>query len=81
MPPVTSTSIISTTWLSFRPDEEMESTTVGGLVSEWLGRVPAIGESVEREGVRIEVTDADERHVEQVRISRVPTADELDGES
>ena len=24
----------------FRPQEEIESTTVGGLVTEWLGRVP-----------------------------------------
>ena len=27
----------------FRPAEEIESTTVGGLVTEWLGRVPAPG--------------------------------------
>ena len=26
--------------LGFRPREKMESTTVGGLVTEWLGRVP-----------------------------------------
>ena len=24
---------------SFRPEEEIESTTVGGLVTEWLGRI------------------------------------------
>ena len=28
---------------TFRPEEEIESTTVGGLVSEWLGRVPQAG--------------------------------------
>ena len=40
---------------TFHPEEDIESTTVGGLVSEWLGRVPKAGESVERDGIRIEV--------------------------
>ena len=39
----------------FHPEEDIESTTVGGLVSEWLGRVPKAGEFVERDGVRIDV--------------------------
>ncbi len=54
----------------FRPDEDTESTTVGGLASEWLGRVPEVGEAVERDGIRLEVTAGDERHVQQVRVSR-----------
>ncbi len=58
--------------LNIRLDEETESTTVGGLVTEWLGRVPARGESVERDGVRIEVLACNELRVEQVRLSRVP---------
>ncbi|MFN7923303.1 MAG: hemolysin family protein [Bryobacteraceae bacterium] len=57
--------------VQFRPDEEMESTTVGGLVTEWLGHVPAAGESVEREGLRIEVVSSDARRVSQVRILRL----------
>ena len=56
--------------LDFRPEEETESTTVGGLVTEWLGHVPEIGETVEREGIRIEVLASDELRVEQVRVSR-----------
>ncbi len=56
--------------VEFRPSEETESTTVGGLVSEWLGRVPAIGESVERDGIRLEVTAGDERHVTEVRVCK-----------
>src|SRR5439155_27109162 len=28
----------------FHPQEETESTTIGGLLSEWLGRVPVAGE-------------------------------------
>ena len=30
--------------LEFHPEEDIESTTVGGLVTEWLGRVPQPGE-------------------------------------
>ncbi|MGA8028343.1 MAG: transporter associated domain-containing protein, partial [Bryobacteraceae bacterium] len=59
--------------LNFRPQDDTESTTVGGLIAEWLGHVPQVGEAVERGGIRIEVLAGDERRVEQVRISRVPT--------
>lgn len=54
----------------FRPEAEMESTTLGGLISEWLGRVPAAGESVERDGIRIEVLASNGLRVEQVKVSR-----------
>jgi putative hemolysin len=54
----------------FRPDEDIESTTVGGLVTESLGHVPAPGEAVERDGIRIEVLASDELRVEQVRITK-----------
>jgi len=57
----------------FRPEEDIESTTVGGLVSEWLGRVPRAGEVVDRDGLRIEVLASDERRVEQVRIGKSQT--------
>lgn len=56
--------------LNFKPDEEIESTTIGGLVTEWLGRVPQPGETVERDGIRVEVLASDEMRVEQVRLSR-----------
>ncbi len=58
--------------LGFRPEEDTESTTIGGLVSEWLGYVPQPGEAVERGGIRIEVLSGNERRVEEVRISRAP---------
>jgi CBS domain containing-hemolysin-like protein len=57
--------------LKIRLPEGTESTTVGGLVTEWLGRVPPAGEAVEREGIRIEVVAAGELRVEQVRLSRL----------
>jgi putative hemolysin len=55
---------------SFHREEDIESTTVGGLLTEWLGRVPKPGESVERDGVRLEALASDELRVEQVRISK-----------
>ncbi len=56
--------------LEFHPEEEIESTTVGGLVTEWLGRVPQSGESVERDGIHIDVLASDELRVAQVRVRR-----------
>ncbi len=60
--------------LAFRPQEEPESTTIGGLVTEWLGHVPRVGETVERDGIRLEVLAGNELRVDQVRVSRVPVA-------
>ena len=57
--------------LEFRPPEETESTTIGGLVTEWLGHVPHVGEVIERDGIRLEVLAGDELKVEQVRVSKV----------
>ncbi len=39
--------------MDFKPDDEIESTTIGGLVMEWMGRVPKLGESIDREGTRV----------------------------
>jgi CBS domain containing-hemolysin-like protein len=55
---------------SFHREEDIESTTVGGLASEWLGRVPKAGESVDRDGIRIEVLASDELRVGQVRVGK-----------
>lgn len=56
--------------VEFHPDEEMEATTVGGLATEWFGRVPQPGESIEREGVRLEILASNDLRVDKVRISR-----------
>jgi CBS domain containing-hemolysin-like protein len=60
--------------LDFRASEHTESTTVGGLVTEWTGRVPEPGESIEREGIRIEVLASNDLRVDQVRISKTEQA-------
>ena len=54
----------------FHPEGDIESTTVGGLVTEWLGRVPEAGEAVERDGIHIDVLASDELRVAQVRVRR-----------
>jgi CBS domain containing-hemolysin-like protein len=60
--------------LDFNPGQGTESTTVGGLVTEWLGHVPYPGEETSRAGIHIRVLAADKRRVDQVRVSKVPTA-------
>jgi putative hemolysin len=55
---------------TFHREEDIESSTVGGLVSEWLGHVPKAGEAADRDGVRIEVLASDEFRVERVRLSK-----------
>jgi putative hemolysin len=55
---------------TFHREEDIESTTVGGLVSEWLGHVPKAGEAADRDGVRIQVLASDEFRVERVRLSK-----------
>jgi putative hemolysin len=58
--------------VGYRPEEDTVSSTVGGLISEWLGRVPEPGESAERDGIRIEVVAGNELRVERVRVNRLP---------
>src|SRR5262249_5670546 len=57
--------------VQFRPPQQTESTTVGGLVTEWLGHVPPPSEGVGRDAIRRAVTVSDERRVEAVRLSKV----------
>jgi CBS domain containing-hemolysin-like protein len=54
----------------FHREADIESTTVGGLLTEWLGRVPGPGEFVEHDGVRFEALAGDELRVTQVKISK-----------
>lgn len=60
--------------LEFSPDEEIEATTVGGLATEWFGRVPKAGEVLERDGIKLEIMSSDERRVERLRLCRAVEA-------
>jgi CBS domain containing-hemolysin-like protein len=53
--------------------------TIGGLVTGLLGRVPEAGESLVREGVKLEVVAADDRRVLRLRLRQVtgPSAGEI----
>jgi CBS domain containing-hemolysin-like protein len=54
------------------PIERDGFETVGGYLLTRLGRVPAIGERVEIDGLSIEVLDVERRRIHKVRISRQP---------
>jgi putative hemolysin len=56
--------------LDFRVQDDTESTTVGGLITEWLGHVPAAGEATERDGISIKVLAANNLRVDQVRVAK-----------
>lgn len=62
--------------VEFRRPEDTEATTVGGLVTEWMGRVPQAGEAIERDGIRIEVLASSDLRVDKVRLYKVARAPE-----
>ncbi|MEP6593992.1 MAG: hemolysin family protein, partial [Acidobacteriota bacterium] len=49
--------------------------TVGGYVLTRVGRVPAVGESFELDGLIVEVLEAERRRIHKVRVRRAPVAD------
>lgn len=59
----------------FQRDGDLESTTVGGLASEWSGSVPRPGTVIERSGLRLTVLASNDRRVERVRIEQAPPSE------
>jgi len=53
-----------------------ESDTLGGLIYNQLGRVPTPGESVEVDGVRMQVLDVQDRRIGRIRVKRETPASE-----
>ena len=53
--------------------------TVGGYLLTRLGRVPAVGETVDVDDLVVEVLDAERRRVRKVRVSRRPVAASVEG--
>jgi CBS domain containing-hemolysin-like protein len=51
--------------------EDLEATSVGGLVSETAGRIPQSGEVVEGYGLRFEILASTDRKVNRLRLSRL----------
>jgi putative hemolysin len=53
------------------PEEgEVDYTTLGGLISAHLGRIPAVSDHFEWQGFRFEVVDMDDRRVDRVLVGR-----------
>jgi CBS domain containing-hemolysin-like protein len=57
-------------FFELRP-EDHEATTVAGLVSEIMGRIPRPGEHVDFENVRFEVLSSTDRSIERLRVCAV----------
>lgn len=53
-------------------DEDQGFETVGGYVLTRAGRVPAVGERIEADGLMIEVLEAERRRIHKVRVRRLP---------
>jgi putative hemolysin len=51
------------------------SDTVGGYVLARVGRVPAVGETFELEGLHVEVLEAERRRIHKVRLRRAAPAE------
>lgn len=52
--------------------EDTDATTVAGLVSELVGRIPMVGEVIEQHGLRFEILKSTDRRIERLRVSRIP---------
>jgi CBS domain containing-hemolysin-like protein len=59
-------------WFDVDLEETEGASTISGLVTEALGRVPSVGESVERDGLTFQVTDANDRRVIRLLVSGPP---------
>ncbi len=62
--------------VGYRTEDDAESTTVGGLLAEWAGHVPRVGEVIQEDGLCMEVLEGNELRVDKVRICRVDTPKE-----
>jgi len=49
--------------------------TFGGYLLSHLGRVPAVGEKFEMDGLAVEVLDAERRRINKVRMSKQEVAE------
>jgi len=63
-----STEIYRLEEVSGRKFDGMSCSTVGGLVTSFLGRVPSPGEDFELKGLRVQILDADRKRVRRIRL-------------
>lgn len=62
--------------LELDPPEDINSTTVSGYVVELMDKIPVVGEAVENDSLRFEVTKATAKHVHEVRVTFIKKDDE-----
>jgi CBS domain containing-hemolysin-like protein len=55
--------------------EDEDYDTVAGLLFDRFGHIPAVGEFLDIDGIHIEVLEADDRRIHQVRLERRPLLD------
>jgi len=60
--------------IHFGKDADETVTTIAGLLSHVLGRVPGPGDEIDLEGYRFEVLEANQRKVLRVRIRKLSVA-------
>jgi CBS domain containing-hemolysin-like protein len=56
--------------------EDPRMTTIGGVAFRHLDRLPQVGDQVTVEGIRISVLKMDAHRIAQVRVARIPSAEE-----
>jgi putative hemolysin len=59
--------------LELRSDESLENrsfSTVGGLILDQLGRIPAIGDAADWSGLHLEVVDMDGQRIDRILVTR-----------
>ena len=56
-------------------DESTEAVTIGGWLTERMGKIPSVGEGVEYGGCRVSVSEATPKRVVCVKIIRLPSAE------
>lgn len=61
-------------------ETESDAATVGGWVMEHLEKIPEVGDEFESDGVRVRVTQADDKRVLEIYAERVETDDEEEEE-
>ena len=55
------------------PEGEEEFDTLGGYITHELGRLPKVGETIQRSGVKFIVESVDGRRIGRIRVVREPT--------
>jgi putative hemolysin len=52
-------------------DRDARYVTVAGFLLDGFGRIPGVGDRIEREGLRFEVVDLDGRRIDKILLSRI----------